>query len=69
MASCGRWLDRWWPDFDRIWFALSERGACDAMGGMEYRRVHAEWVAAGQPVQVVDFIVRRANVSGNDLLT
>ncbi len=41
---------------------LADDGKCDCAGGMEYRRVLREWIDAGQPDDLDEFIVRRANV-------
>lgn len=40
---------------------LSLEGWCDGAGGCEYRRVRAEWEAAGRPRQIAAFIRWRAN--------
>lgn len=48
--------------FDALWVALSEQGACDALGGREYLRVRAEWLFAGAPPSIEAFIRRRANI-------
>lgn len=50
---------RW---FIRVWRAMEEDGQTDGLGGSEYRRVRAEWIAAGRPADVREFIRRRANV-------
>jgi len=53
-------------DFDQAYERLSAEGACDDPGGMEWERVRAEWIAAGQP-EIDPFIRRRANVApGSD---
>jgi hypothetical protein len=46
-----------WREYER----LSELGACDGPGGMEYRRVLADWLRAGQPPWIEEFIRRGAN--------
>ena len=48
-------------DFWREYERLSDKGCCDAPGGMEYRRVLAEWQKAGQPPWIEEFIRARAN--------
>ena len=48
--------------FDSAWQRLSEAGACDAIDGEERHRVHQEWLQAGNPANVAEFIYRRANV-------
>jgi len=47
--------------FNRVWKRLARVGQCDAWGGDEYRRVYAEWVAAGRPVTIAPFIRANAN--------
>ena len=47
--------------FDRAYQELSEQGACDTPGGMEYARVMQEWLESGKP-EVYAFIRARANV-------
>jgi len=49
--------------FHRAWLKLSEEGQCDSPGGMEFKRVYAEWVAAHSPMPIEDFIVERANAN------
>jgi len=53
-------LDR----FDDVWLTLEETAECDSLGGMEYRRVRAEWIEAGRPAAIAldAFIRTRANV-------
>lgn len=41
---------------------LADEDRCDAPGGMEYHRVRGEWIGAGCPDSVEDFIVWRANL-------
>lgn len=53
--------------FDLTWIVLADQGACDAFGGAEQRRVKAEWVSAGSPKQIAEFIRVRANASAVDL--
>lgn len=50
--------------FDDVWKALSEEGACDAIGGAEYERVRAAWNRAGGDIE--SFIRREANVVPDD---
>lgn len=52
--------------FASTWYALSAVGACDAIGGMEYQRVLREWEQAGFPVDLEEFIRRRANIGPED---
>jgi hypothetical protein len=47
--------------FGRTWRRLALRGQCDDFGGAEFRRVWAEYVAAGQPLLVAAFIRQHAN--------
>ena len=49
--------------FRIVWQVLSFVGKCDQYGGAEYRRVFREWIDAGYPLPVAEFIVRRANAS------
>jgi hypothetical protein len=58
---------RW--EFDAMWSKLAERGACDDLGGAEYRRVKREWksrkfarLRARRAGNLEAFIRRRANV-------
>lgn len=54
------------PDrFDERWRQLEREGACDGFGGMEYRRVRAEWLAS-EGEDLDGFIRRRANVGPYD---
>jgi len=48
-------------EFRYHWRALSARWKCDSIDGMEYRRVYAEWIKAGRPYPIRDFILRQAN--------
>lgn len=47
--------------FNRSWRALSARGKCDEFDSAEYRRVLNEWVRAGRPRAVRQFILLHAN--------
>jgi hypothetical protein len=47
--------------FHFLWCVLSAGGACDAWGGAEQQRVYSEWVAAGRPVGIAEFILARVN--------
>lgn len=40
---------------------LSRIGVCDTPGGVEYLRVYLEWVKAGRPAEIANFIRHRAN--------
>lgn len=44
-----------------VWQALAEYGACDAWGSAEQLRVTAEWIAAGRPVGIAEWIIAHAN--------
>ena len=48
-------------DFWRAYDELSANGSCDSPGGFESRRVFDEWIGAGQPPQIHEFIRRQAN--------
>lgn len=56
----------WEKVFDQIWTLCGENGWCDAIGGMEYRRVRQEWQESGYPLDIVGFIRRRANILSVD---
>lgn len=47
-------------DFNRDWEVLESEGACDGLGGCEYRRVFSQWCAAGRPI-AIPFIRTHAN--------
>jgi len=53
-------------DFWRAYDRLSEEGACDAVGGMESLRVFEEWLDAGSPRSLGEFIRCRANAWPTD---
>lgn len=42
--------------FDREWIRQEERGKVDAFGAAEYRRVKGDWISAGRPKALGDFI-------------
>lgn len=44
-----------------VWEALAAHGACDTWGSVEQIRITAEWVRAGKPVGVAEFIIAEAN--------
>lgn len=46
--------------FNQRWLRLAVLGACDGLGGAEYRRVRKEWEAAGCPALVSLFILHHA---------
>jgi hypothetical protein len=46
--------------FWNTYHALAKDGVCDSPGGYEYRRVFAEWIKAGKPNNVEQFIRKRA---------
>lgn len=48
-------------DFHDAYERLAEEGACDSPGGLEYQRVLGDWIAAGKPPNVEQFIATRAN--------
>jgi hypothetical protein len=50
--------------FRRVWAQCERQGWCDAIDGAEYRRVSAEWEAAGRPASVARFIRWRCNLMG-----
>lgn len=54
---------KFWLAYER----LSESGTCDSPGGVEYARVRAEWIAAGRPDDIEEFICRRANAGPDDV--
>ena len=49
-------------DFWLAWRRLSVLGACDAHGGMEFRRVYSAWLVAGRVDEPEAFIRREANI-------
>lgn len=49
-------------EFAKQYQQLSEEGACDGYGASESDRVYREWVDAGRPQPVAEFIRRRANI-------
>lgn len=51
--------------FDDIWNALSEQGACDAIGGCEYERIRQEW-ADHEAEIIASFIRIQANAGPDD---
>lgn len=48
--------------FERVWISCESLGWCDGIGVAEYRRVLAEWEAAGHPANIAEFIHVRANI-------
>jgi hypothetical protein len=52
--------------FDHVWERLAEEGACDALGGAEYRRVYREWTQRRYPRPIAPFIRQRANIGPTD---
>lgn len=54
--------------FRSHWMQLAHHGACDAWGGAECLRVLREWQDADYPVEIREFIRRRANIdsAGNE---
>lgn len=49
--------------FRRAYEQLAETGKCDSWGGGESERVWQEWLAAGKPADLTEFITRRANAA------
>lgn len=52
------------PELERFLEAyqrLSKLGKCDMPGGAEYDRVKMEWIEAGKPDNLDEFITQRAN--------
>lgn len=49
--------------FRALWTKLSIEGACDSRGGAEFHRVFGEWIKAGKPSGIVNFIRGRANLA------
>lgn len=49
-------------DFRRAWDVCAGWGECDNIDGAEYRRVESEWLSAGRPAYVFNFIRCRANI-------
>ena len=47
--------------FARVWRRLAKTGACDALGGAEYRRLYRVWVRRGRPRPIRRWIVSMAN--------
>ena len=54
------------PQFAAAYRRLADESKCDAWGGMESRRVYAEWVTAGRPEDIDAFIYRQANLGPFD---
>jgi len=52
-----------------VWCALAEYSACDDWGGAECRRVTAEWIAAGRPCGIAEFIISKANEGSGSVPT
>lgn len=48
--------------FDDLWRTLAEQGACDSIGGLEYKRVRVEWLQYTGFDSLKNFIMRRANI-------
>lgn len=49
--------------FRYIWSALADKHRCDIWGGAEQQRVLREWLDAGCPLPIVQFITKHANTS------
>jgi hypothetical protein len=52
--------------FEQKWKALAKKSHCDGFGGAECCRVYREWVQAGRPAGINEFILRRANIGPRD---
>jgi hypothetical protein len=52
--------------FDRAWKILEEKGHCDAMGGMEYKRLRSGWDRVLGVLTAIEFIKSGANASPNE---
>ena len=52
--------------FRVAWRLAAELGMCDEADGVEYTRVHAEWLWRGAPPEVELFIEERANSGPQD---
>lgn len=48
-------------NFVENWTRLAREGVCDASGGAEFDRVFLEYLRAGKPALVGEFIRKRAN--------
>lgn len=53
--------------FEEAYLRVFWGGNCDEPGGREFQRVRAEWIAAGRPGRIKDFIRSRANVGHFEL--
>lgn len=49
--------------FEQAWKRLARFGRCDGLGGAEYRRVLREWIEAGWPRRIENFIMLRARLA------
>lgn len=58
MQACVNFLENW----ER----LSAEGACDSVGGAEFNRVFLEYLKAGKPMLVAEFIRERANLASRN---
>ncbi len=50
-------------DFDIVHAELAKQGKCDTTGSVEYERVKREWIEAGKPSNIKDFICWRSNLA------
>lgn len=50
-------LVRW----NNTWADMAAKGSCDDIGGVEYWRVRRDWIKAGKPSDLVEFIRQEAN--------
>lgn len=55
--------------FRRAWRKLAEGGCCDNLDSAQYRRVSQEWLIAGRPRPISEFITRRANAGADGKAT
>lgn len=63
-AAVADWLDEntfSLADFFDAYESLANEGKADSVGGGEFRRVLSEWVRAGCPANVSEFIYCRAS--------
>lgn len=54
--------------FEKAWELCENAGQCDGFGGMECKRVLAEWIDEGFPCQIEKFILRHANMRADGTL-
>lgn len=49
--------------FRAMWRSIARCGGCDSIDGMEYERVHRQWVNDGRPGPVSNYIRLNATKS------